>query len=142
MHRVALALLPIPCHGGLLHLPTASTGAQLQYIRLYSNQNGDSAFEDLDIEQAVAASTVLASTAVAFRSFPSGWSGADIVPDERLLVVMLTGMVELTASDGSVRRIGPGDVVLVEDTWGKGHAARTVSDDATVQAFVQLTNAA
>jgi hypothetical protein len=34
--------------------------------------------------------------------------------------------VEVEASDGEVRRFGPGEAVLVEDTGGKGHITRNV----------------
>jgi quercetin dioxygenase-like cupin family protein len=49
-----------------------------------------------------------------------GWHN----PPERQLVIFLTGETKFEASDGAVRRVGPGAVVLAEDTWGKGHVSR------------------
>jgi hypothetical protein len=41
-----------------------------------------------------------------------------------LLVLWLTGEVEFETSDGNVRRLPAGSVVLAEDTTGKGHISR------------------
>ena len=41
----------------------------------------------------------------------------------RQLVVLLAGEAEYEASDGERRHLGAGDVMLVEDTTGKGHRA-------------------
>ena len=106
----------------------------MHYLRLYADQHGNAAFEDVDLAQP----PPQPSTQVGFRSFPPGWQGARILADGRLLVFILTGEVALTASDGTERRVGPGDVVLVEDTWGRGHAARVVGDAVSFQAFVHL----
>ena len=40
---------------------------------------------------------------------------------QRMFVFGLEGEVEMTASDGTTRVVGPGDVLLLEDTHGKGH---------------------
>jgi hypothetical protein len=45
-------------------------------------------------------------------------------PPQRLLVLWLTGDVEFETSDGNIRRLPPGSVVLAEDTSGKGHISR------------------
>ena len=44
----------------------------------------------------------------------------------RQYIINLDAGVEITASDGEKRRIGAGEVVLVEDTWGKGHLSKAV----------------
>jgi hypothetical protein len=49
-----------------------------------------------------------------------GWHN----PAGRKLVVWLTGEVEFETSDGDVRRVAAGNVVLAEDTTGKGHISR------------------
>lgn len=45
-------------------------------------------------------------------------------PPQRLLVLWLTGEVEFETSDGDIRRLAAGGVVLAEDTTGKGHISR------------------
>ena len=44
------------------------------------------------------------------------------------------------ARDGTVRRLGPGSIVLVEDTRGKGHRVLEVGSEASFQAVVELSD--
>ena len=53
-------------------------------------------------------------------------------------MLYLAGEVEAEVSDGETRRIGPGSITLLEDTWGKGHRSRVVGDDEVLLAVVQL----
>jgi hypothetical protein len=52
--------------------------------------------------------------------------------------IFLAGEVEAQASDGTVRRVGPGSVVLVEDTTGKGHVSKVVGQEDVLIAAVRL----
>ena len=45
-------------------------------------------------------------------------------PPQCLLVFWLTGEVEFETSDGNIRQLPAGSVVLAEDTTGKGHISR------------------
>lgn len=59
------------------------------------------------------------------RENPSGYDyGWHTAPREQY-IVMLEGKVEITVSDGEMRTFGPGEIVLVADTSGKGHASRS-----------------
>ena len=44
----------------------------------------------------------------------------------RQYIINLDAGVEITASDGEARKIGAGEVVLVEDTTGKGHLSKAL----------------
>jgi len=46
--------------------------------------------------------------------------------------------VKVTASDGESRVIGPGEILLVEDTSGKGHISRAVDGKFRHSVFVTL----
>jgi hypothetical protein len=46
--------------------------------------------------------------------------------------------VELTASDGESRVIGAGEVILVEDTSGKGHLSKSVNNQMRHSIFVPI----
>ena len=50
-------------------------------------------------------------------------------------MIILRGTVEVRATDGAVRRFGPGTVVHLEDTTGTGHATYVLPDEDWV-AFV------
>ncbi len=42
----------------------------------------------------------------------------------RQYVVNLTGSVDLEVGDGTRRRLGPGSILLAEDTTGRGHKSQ------------------
>jgi len=46
--------------------------------------------------------------------------------------------VQITASDGEARRIGAGEVILVEDTSGKGHLSKAIDGKVRNCIFVTL----
>jgi hypothetical protein len=46
--------------------------------------------------------------------------------------------VQITASDGESRRIGAGEVLLVEDTWGKGHLSKAIDSKLRNCIFVPI----
>jgi uncharacterized cupin superfamily protein len=53
-------------------------------------------------------------------------------------MVLLSGTVEVETSDGNVQRFKPGDILLLEDTWGKGHRLRNTGVDYLHFFIVQL----
>jgi hypothetical protein len=64
------------------------------------------------------------------------WRGEVAHPaPARQLMIALQGVVEITAGQ-ETRRFTPGDVLLMEDTTGRGHQTRVVRGGAVL--FVQL----
>jgi hypothetical protein len=53
---------------------------------------------------------------------------------------LLQGEYEVTASDTDVRRFAAGSVLLLEDTWGKGHSTRVIGKDDVLIFGVVLAN--
>jgi hypothetical protein len=52
-------------------------------------------------------------------------------------VITLSGVTEIEASDGQLRRFGPGEILRVEDTSGKGHRTRYKGARAAVHIPLQ-----
>ena len=46
--------------------------------------------------------------------------------------------VEITASDGEARKIAAGEVILVEDTTGKGHLSKAIDNKIRNCIFVPI----
>jgi hypothetical protein len=46
--------------------------------------------------------------------------------------------VDISLGDGSVRRLGVGDILIAEDLAGLGHETREVGPEARVSVFVPL----
>lgn len=109
----------------------------MHYLRTFAGPDGESHFADLDATMLpvefvpgrplVDLSTAIPTTASALARLPAGWEGAYHPSPRRQLIIPVAGEMEVTTSDGEVRRIGPGTVWLLEDTTGKGHLTR-VSD--------------
>lgn len=115
----------------------------MQYFRIYADDDGESHFEDVNVamdEQARGSdlSVLYPATGVIFRRSPADqfidWHPAP----RRQFVVTLSGTAEIEASDGEVRTIGPGTVMLAEDTTGKGHITRGVGTEERLSLFIPL----
>jgi hypothetical protein len=99
--------------------------------RLYADAQGESHFETVDValteaNQAGQLSPRLPATGVIFREVSAEYDLDWHTAPRRQYIVNLEGGVEITASDGETRRIGAGEVLLVEDTRGKGHRSRAL----------------
>jgi hypothetical protein len=111
--------------------------------RLYTDANGESHFQDVEIEYGEATpsgrfSARLPVTGIIFRevqpTYELDWHPAP----RRQYIINLDNGVQLTASDGEARIIGAGEVILVEDTTGKGHLSKAVNDRLRHCLFVTL----
>ena len=105
----------------------------MQYLHTYTDANGDSAIEDATLAEAPAArgtaSESFVTPGVTFRTVPAGTHMELHPAPRRQFVVTLSGMGEIVTSTGERRRIGPGGVLLAEDTTGKGHLTSAVGSE-------------
>jgi quercetin dioxygenase-like cupin family protein len=116
----------------------------MKILRIYSDTNGDTHLEDVEIEmqdlgESGRKSREWAVESVSFREIAPGASAEFHTAPIRQLAINLSGETELKVSDGTLRRIGPGQVFLVEDVTGKGHANRWLDDKIHEIAFLPLT---
>lgn len=120
-----------------------SMGRIVKVTRLYCDNNGETHFEDVEMELKDAGrigmlSDPVPSTGVIFRhtggDYDYDWHNAPA----RQYVVMLDGRVELEASDGEKRVLGTGEILLVEDTWGRGHRSRSLDNEPRRSLFITL----
>jgi hypothetical protein len=120
----------------------------VKYTRLYSDDQGESHFEDVEVgmsEEVFAPpapplrlSEFLSSSRFRFLRADPGWSGDWHPAPRRQFMLYLEGEIEAETSDGEVRRFGPGSATLVEDLSGRGHRSRVVGDSGAVLAVVEL----
>jgi len=107
----------------------------MKYLHIYASADGESHFEDGEVETETTVvlpdhlpweltpPTPCGSFIFIRRTEEAGVNDWHVVPQPQY-VVRLSGDAELQASDGETRRVGPGTILLAEDTTGKGH--RTV----------------
>lgn len=115
------------------------------YIRVYTDADNVTRFEDLDYEVASVAFAPPAppvlvtspqdASAVMFLRFPAGWTDDAHPAPARQFVILLSGDV-IVGAGGEERRIGPGTIGLLEDTHGPGHGLTALTD--AVFAVVRL----
>lgn len=59
-----------------------------------------------------------------------GWGGEVPHPTpQRQIFCIMRGVVEVAVSDGEQRRFSAGDLIVLDDTRGKGHATRVIGTD-------------
>lgn len=119
------------------------------YVRLFSDDHGESHFEDLAIELApqdfappaapLHIAPFLETATSLWVGAEPGWAGETPHPTpQRQVFCVLSGAIEVTASDDSSRTLTPGSVLLLEDTAGKGHSTRVIGDDEALFFAVTL----
>jgi hypothetical protein len=115
----------------------------MKVTRLYTGPDGEAHFEDMDIPlkdggQIGRLSDLIPAKGVIFREtgpdYDYDWHNAP----RRQFIIMLDGSVDIEIGDGTKRRFGPGDVLLVEDTTGRGHISRAVNNQTRHSIFVTL----
>ena len=98
---------------------------------LYEDADGVSHFREIEIEWtdkrgANAFSDCLPASGIYFRETTQDYTVDWHPAPRRQYVINLDAEAHITAGDGETRYIGPGEVMLVEDTTGKGHISRVV----------------
>ncbi len=98
----------------------------MKITRLYSDENGESHFEDMDIPLKSAGeignlSDIYPVTGMMLRENPSDYNYDWHPAPRKQYIVMLEGMLMVRVSDGEEKSFPPGSILLVEDTVGVGH---------------------
>jgi hypothetical protein len=119
------------------------------YVRLFADEHGESHFAEVDVPLVAGdfappatplhVAALFPATSCGYVSGPPDWDGSTPHPSpRRQLMCNLRGEYEVTASDGTVRRFPAGSVLLLEDTSGKGHTTRGVSNEELLVVWVAL----
>lgn len=115
----------------------------MKITRLHTDADGHSRFEDLTLQLEDAGelgwlSEIQEATGTIFRrndrDYELDWHPAP----QRQYIVMLDGEIEIETSLGEKRRFRGGEVLLVEDTWGRGHRTRSVDGQERRSIFITL----
>jgi hypothetical protein len=120
----------------------------MRIARLYSDDAGESHFEDVEIElmatdyvssaPLIELSNPTRASQARFMSARADWSSDWHPSSTRAMFFVLSGEWEVIASDGEARLFSVGGVLLVEDVTGKGHASRVLGDQGSVAAMIEL----
>ena len=115
----------------------------MKAVRVFTGADGASHFEDLDIElldhgPLGRVSELWAAKGVIFREVGGDYALDFHTAPRRQFVINLKGSVEIEVGDGDKRLLGPGDILLAEDTTGQGHISRAVDGQPRSCIFVPL----
>ncbi|RMH69999.1 MAG: hypothetical protein D6675_10910 [Gemmatimonadetes bacterium] len=111
--------------------------------RLYSDDNGDSRFEVIEIPLDDAGdigrlSKPHPATGIIFRENDADYNYDWHNAPQRQYIIMLDGAIEIETSRGEVRTFRAGDILLVEDTTGKGHKTKAMGGNPRRSIFITL----
>ena len=109
------------------------------FYRIYTGEDGQSHFEELDMDSGPRGwANLQQANGVMFRKDEPGrfmdWHPAP----RRQYVITLSGEVEIGLGDGTLKRFGPGDVMLADDVTGQGHTTHAVSDAPRVSVAIPV----
>lgn len=120
----------------------------MKYFKLYTDSSGTSHFKEENVDfkltdfappaPPAGLSNYTAVSQLVFFQIPKGWFGDWHPAPKKQYFCCLTGAIEITAGDGEKRVFKQGDVFLLEDTIGKGHITRVVSNEDFLAAIIQL----
>ena len=108
---------------------------------LYVDDAGETHFRDIEVEWVKDGpggkmSATIPATGIIFRETPGTYELDWHPAPRRQYIINLDAGVTITASDGEARVIGPGEVILVEDTHGKGHLSKAIEGQLRHSIFV------
>ncbi|MGI5507301.1 hypothetical protein [Lentzea sp. CA-135723] len=123
----------------------------MRYVRIFADENGGSAFEDVEVRGTPAVTVEGVPPLLVSGPFPASrmlvveqpdggtpeWE-LHVAPREQWLVV-LTGRAAVTVSSGERREFGPGSLLSFEDTTGEGHLSTPLTDDLSYAMFPRHT---
>jgi quercetin dioxygenase-like cupin family protein len=151
MHKSDCRIIFLMLFGVLCQRPasadTAGSMTPLPYVHVYADAAGASHFREehfdftrgrdasssIHVLEAKGDATLLRLKAGAVEDWhnaPRAW-----------FLIVLQGTSEVTTSDGQVRQFGPGSVVLLDDTTGKGHQTRAIGKIDHIAAVIPIADA-
>lgn len=115
----------------------------MKITRIYADVRGDSHFEEREISLEFSnalgrMSAPLPVTSMILRENDPGYDYDWHCAPRRQYIVMLEGLVRIQTSDGEARIFKPGEIVLLEDTEGKGHKSNSPDGKPRKSIFLPL----
>ena len=114
---------PAPAPGATVGAPVNNTGNPPKLLHVYADPKGETHLEAITVASTAAMLPLTGLRAISYQPNKVNWHHAP-APQ---FAINLTGYLQVEVSDGTKRKIGPGDLVFLEDTTGKGHVTRLLS---------------
>ncbi|MCS5638137.1 MAG: hypothetical protein NZ990_16575 [Myxococcota bacterium] len=116
---------------------------EMKVVRIYTGEDGESHFDDVevplrDLGAIGSISELEEATGIVFRETDGDYELGFHNAPRRQYVINLDAAIELETGDGTKRVLEAGDVLLAEDTTGRGHISRAVEQKPRRSIFVTL----
>ena len=118
-----------------------------KFVRVYTGPDGNSVIEEREFElqeftdvegaHGLASATEQAG-GISFRQFEPGYFLDFHTAPRRQYSITLSGEFELGAPDGTLKRYGPGTILLAEDLTGTGHSTRVIGNEPRFTVVIPL----
>ena len=123
--------------------------SNIEYLRIYSDAEGCSHFEIKTVDlasqdyappaPALNTSAGAAAEKIVFLELPVGWYGVWHPTPVRQWLILMTGACEFEVGNGKRAIRKAGDVVMLDDTHGRGHQTRVISEVAVRIAAIHFS---
>jgi hypothetical protein len=123
--------------------------SSIKFLRVYSDENGCSHLErkavKLEAKNYAPPAPLLNTSRLepadhyVFLELPAGWYGDWHPTPVKQWLILMTGICEFEAGDGERAVCKAGDVVLLDDTIGKGHQTKVLGDEAVRIAAIHFS---
>ena len=115
----------------------------MKITRIFSDDDGESHFEDVEISLVDQGEIGFLSDDIAVKKLQFRTVSADYDYDfhhapQKQYIVLLDGGVEIETSLGEIRQFETGEILLVEDTSGKGHKTKNLEKKQRTSLFIHL----
>ena len=114
----------------------------MKIMRIYTGPDNESHFEEKEIDFKFNGDMEVAetepATGIYFRRSPTNHLNTFHPAPRRQYIITLSGEVELETGDGTIKRFGRGDIMLADDTAGRGHITRVVGSEPRVYVTIPL----
>jgi hypothetical protein len=119
----------------------------IKVTRLFTGPDGKTKVEEFEIPlkpqgRGTELSTVVPVTGLQFRRTNQDYNLDWHPAPARQFVVTLSGESEVELEGGRKIRLGPGHILLAEDTTGQGHISRAVGSQDRLSLFIPLAEGA
>ncbi len=111
--------------------------------RIYNDDKGDSFFEEIEIELKDAGeigklSEKYSVKEIIFRENSGSYNYDFHNAPQKQFIVLLDGEIEIETSLGAKKNFKSGEILLVEDTVGKGHKTKSIDGKSRRSIFITL----
>lgn len=115
----------------------------VKITKIYSDDNGESHFEDIEIPlrndgEIGFLSDKIPAKEIIFRKVKPSYDYDFHTAPQKQYIILLDGEIEIETSLGEKRNFKGGDILLLENTQGKGHKTRNIQNIERKSIFITL----